>query len=112
PGWGVPQNDLGYFTTQDPSSNKQKWTNAIPYYEKAITLMPNWEIPYNNLGTAHFYLGNFDLAESQYRQAIERNSNWARPHKWLGDIYLNRNDPATAMTEYQTAQNLYNPATD
>lgn len=112
PGWGVPQNDLGYWTTQDSSSNKQKWANAVPYYEKAISLMPDWEIPYNNLGTAYFYLGNHDQAELYYRQAIERDSNWARPHKWLGDIYLNRNDPATALAEYQTAANLFNPATD
>lgn len=112
PAWGVPQNDLGYWTTQDSSSNKQKWAEAIPYYQKAISLMPNWEIPYNNLGTAYFYLGNFDQAETYYRQAVERNSNWARPHKWLGDIYLGRNDFATAISEYQTANDLYNPATD
>ena len=112
PAWAVPQNDLGYWATQDSSSGKQKWLQAIPYYQNAINLMPEWEIPYNNLGTAYFYLGNLDQAEIYYRQAVERNSNWARPHKWLGDICLNRNDLATAMSEYQTAANLYNPATD
>lgn len=112
PAWAVPQNDLGYWTTQDASSGKQKWSNAIPYYERAISLQADWEIPYNNLGTAYFYLDNLDAAEGYYRQAIQRNSNWARPHKWLGDIYERKNDLAIAVREYQTAVDLYNPNTD
>jgi tetratricopeptide (TPR) repeat protein len=112
PSWAVPQNDLGYWTTQDSSSGKQKWSNAIPYYERAISLQADWEIPYNNLGTAYFYLDNLDTAEGYYRQAIQRNSHWARPHKWLGDIYERKNDFATAVREYQTAVDLYNPNND
>ncbi|HXI22516.1 MAG TPA: hypothetical protein VNG71_01485 [Pyrinomonadaceae bacterium] len=112
PAWAVPQNDLGFWTTQDSSSGKQKWSNAIPYYERAISLQADWEIPYNNLGTAYFYLDNLDAAEGYYRQAIQRNSNWARPHKWLGDIYERKNDFSTAVREYQTAVDLYNPNTD
>lgn len=112
PSWAVPQNDLGYLTTQEKSSGENKWSNAIPYYQRAIGLQPGWEIPYNNMGTAYFYLDNLDVAESYYRQAIDRNSNWARPHKWLGDLYSRKNNLSAAILEYQTAANLYNPSTD
>jgi tetratricopeptide (TPR) repeat protein len=110
--WAVPQNDLGYLTTQQKSTTKDKWSNAIPYYQRAIGLQPDWEIPYNNMGTAYFYLENFDEAERYYRQAVERNSTWARPHKWLGDIYTKKNNLSMALQEYQTAKTLYNPSTD
>jgi len=110
--WAVPQNDLGYLTTQEKGSSKDKWSNAIPYYQRAISLQPGWEIPYNNIGTAYLYLGNLDVAESYYRQAIERNSTWARPHKWLADLYTRKQNLSAALQEYQTAANLYNPSTD
>jgi len=110
--WAVPQNDLGYLTTQQKSTTKDKWSNAIPYYQRAISLQPDWEIPYNNMGTAYFYLDNFDEAERYYRQAVERNSTWARPHKWLGDIYTKKNNLSAALQEYETAKTLYNPSTD
>lgn len=110
--WAVPQNDLGYWISQSPGAGDQKWSNAVPYYERAISLQPNWEIPYNNLGTAYFYLKNYDQAESYYGQAIQRNSNWARPHKWLGDIHIARNNLGQAAQEYRTTVKLYNPNTD
>jgi tetratricopeptide (TPR) repeat protein len=110
--WAVPQNDLGYLITQQKSTTKDKWSNAIPYYQRAINLQPDWEIPYNNMGTAYFYLDNFDEAERYYRQAVERNSTWARPHKWLGDIYTKKNNLSVALQEYQAAATLYNPSTD
>ena len=110
--WAVPQNDLGFWITQSPGAGDQRWSNAIPYYERAINLQPDWEIPYNNLGTAYFYLKNYDEAESRYRQAIQRNTNWARPHKWLGDVYNAKSNFSAAIQEYQSALNLYNPKTD
>ena len=110
--WAVPQNDLGYLTTQQKGQGKDKWSNAIPYYQRAISLQPEWEIPYNNMGTAYLYLDNLDEAERYYRQAVERNSTWARPHKWLGDVYTRKNNLGAALQEYQTATTLYNPSTD
>ncbi|MGA9994566.1 MAG: hypothetical protein WBP93_04080 [Pyrinomonadaceae bacterium] len=112
PSWAVPQNDLGFLTTQDAGAGRQKWSNSIPYYQRAIRLQPDWDIPYNNMGTAYYYLEDYTTAEGFYQQSIQRNSNWARPHKWLGDVYVKRNMYGEAVGEYQTALNLYNPKTD
>lgn len=110
--WAVPPNDLGLLMVEDKVSGKQKWSNAIPYYRRAMALQPGWEIPFNNMGTAYYYLEDYDTAEGFYRQAIQRNSNWARPHKWLGDVYVKKGTYGAAIGEYQTAVNLYNPNTD
>lgn len=111
PAWAAPQNDLGLLV-QARENGRQKYSNSIPYFEKAIQLQSDWDIPHNNLGSAYFYLGDYDTAESYYNKAIQLNSNWARPHKWLGDVYSKKGMNAAALQEYQTANNLYDPNKD
>ncbi|MGA9996374.1 MAG: tetratricopeptide repeat protein, partial [Pyrinomonadaceae bacterium] len=105
--WALPVNDLGYLYVLN-----RRYSEAIPYYQRAISLQPGWDIPYNNMGTANYYLKNYEAAEMWYRKAIEVNANWATPHVWLGSIYENRGLKSTAIEEYQTTLNLYNPNRD
>ena len=107
PSWACPQNDLGY-----AYATSKKYSDAIPFYQRAINLQADWDIPYNNMGTAYYYLRNFDTAEAWYRRALEVNSQWATPHAWLGSIYENKKLKEAAVQEYQTALNLYNPSRD
>ncbi|HMF57573.1 MAG TPA: tetratricopeptide repeat protein [Pyrinomonadaceae bacterium] len=110
--WAVPLNDLGILRTDDRASGDQRWRDAISYYQRAMNLKSDWDILNNNMGTAYFYLENYDEAARWYNRAIQLNSNWARPHKWLGQIYEKRGDSSTAIQEYQAAANLFNPNTD
>jgi tetratricopeptide (TPR) repeat protein len=107
PSWAPAQNDLGYLY----AFNKRH-RDAIPYYQQAINLQSNWDIPYNGMGTAYFRLGNPDVAETWYRKAIEVNSRWATPHAWLGSIYENKKLYGAAIDEYQTAINLFDANRD
>jgi len=104
PSWASPQNDLGY-----SCALSKKYSDAIPYYQRAINLQADWDIPYNNMGTAYYYLRNYDTAEAWYRKALQVNAQWATPHAWLGSIYENKRLNDAAVQEYQTALNLYNP---
>jgi tetratricopeptide (TPR) repeat protein len=99
--WALPQNSLGLLRNES-----KRWSEAIPYFQRAIDLQSNWEVPYNNMGTAYYYLKNYDAAESWYRQALERNPNWGRPHFWLGSIYEQKKFKPQAIEEYQRALSL------
>ena len=99
--WALPQNSLGLLRNES-----KRWSEAIPYFQRAIELQPDWEVPYNNMGTAYYFLKNYDTAESWYRRAVEKNSSWGRPHYWLGTIYEQKKWKPQAIEEYQTALNL------
>lgn len=107
PSWAPPQNDLGYSYVLS-----RRYSEAIPFYQRAINLQSNWDIPYNNMGTVYYYLKNFDAAEAWYNKTVQVNSKWATPHAWLGSVYENKKSNAAAIQELQTALNLYNPNRD
>ena len=55
---------------------KQKnFTNAIAFYNKAISLDPNWPAPYLNKGNTLFKLGNYSGAIESYDKAISLLGN-------------------------------------
>jgi len=99
--WALAQNSLGLLRNES-----KRWSEAIPYFQRAIDLQLSWEIPYNNMGTAYFFQKDYDNAISWYRRALEKNPNWGRPHYWLGTIYEQKKWKPQAIEEYQTALNL------
>jgi Tfp pilus assembly protein PilF len=107
PLWAPAQNDLGYLHVLN-----KRYTDAIPYYQRAINLQSNWDIPYNGMGTAYFRLEQYDVAESWYKKAIAVNGRWAAPHAWLGSIYENKKLYEAAIEEYQTVLNLFDAKRD
>ena len=107
PSWAPAQNDLAYFYALN-----KRYTDALPYYQRAINLRSNWDIPYNGMGTCYFRLGQPEDAVTWYRRAIEVNGRWATPHAWLGTIYENKKLYGAAIEEYQTAINLFDSNRD
>jgi tetratricopeptide (TPR) repeat protein len=101
--WALPQNSVGLLRSEG-----KRYSDAIPYFQRAINLQPDWEIPYNNMGTAYYYLKNYDTAEYWYKKAAEKNPNWARPHFWLGSIYEAKSLKPQALEEYRQALSLRN----
>jgi tetratricopeptide (TPR) repeat protein len=67
-----------------------KWGEAIPQFQKAIAIAP--DVPtYSNLGTAYFFLKNYDQAEKNYEKAVEGTpgdealwGNLGDSYRWLG----------------------------
>lgn len=110
PSWALPQNSLGLVRV-DLRKDKQRWADAIPFYQRAIDLKSDWVIPYNNMGTAYYMQGeanrsNYDTAEYWYNQAISKNASWGRPYFWLGKIAEKRNNDYAAITYYEKALSL------
>ena len=51
----------------------KNYKSAIAYYEKALTLDPNYFQAIFNLGLAQYYLKNYDESISHFRKIITGN---------------------------------------
>jgi len=49
----------------------EKYESSLPYFYKAIELDPHYAAALRALGMVHARLGNYELAESYYRKAVE-----------------------------------------
>jgi len=56
---------IGYLNEQD-----QRYQKAIPFYEAAIDLNPDFEAAHNNLGVCHLELGDLDEALAKFDKAL------------------------------------------
>jgi len=54
---------------------------AISYYEKAISIKPNYVEAHYNVGSANHKLGQLDLAVRSYKKVVEIKPNFAVTHK-------------------------------
>ncbi len=75
----------------------------VEAYEKALELDPNSAGALVNLGTIHYHLRKWDLAEHCYRQALEVDSSYALAHFNLGNLFDETGDRPRALAHYQAA---------
>lgn len=66
---------------------------AIFAFKRASDLDPLWAAPQSNLGAAFEKLGKAQRAEAAYRQAIQRDVNYARAWHNLAKLYQRQGDP-------------------
>jgi tetratricopeptide (TPR) repeat protein len=72
--------------------------------EKETTLVK--AVAYNNRGGAYVAQGNYDPAIDDYGQAINLNSNFARPFNNRGFAYLKKGDYDRALKDFDQAIKL------
>jgi Flp pilus assembly protein TadD len=82
-----------------------KWSEAIPQYQKALALAPD-SPTYSNLGTAYFWLKNYDQATKMYEKAVEMTPNNEELLGNLGDSYRWSGHSEQAATAYGKAISL------
>jgi tetratricopeptide (TPR) repeat protein len=63
-----------------------RYAEAIPFYEKLLTINPGLAEALNNLGAALFKLGRYNEAEDLFRRAIEIRPDYAEAHGNLGVV--------------------------
>ena len=82
----APDNPLGYEGIGSVNLREGKLSEAIPQYQKALSIAPN-SPTYSNLGTAYFFLKNYDQATKMYEKAVEMTPNSEELLGNLGDSY-------------------------
>jgi tetratricopeptide (TPR) repeat protein len=76
-------NYLGYML----ADHNKNLTEALAMIQKAVQLDPQNYAYLDSLGWAYFKLGNYNLAETDLRRAVERNSTDPTVHDHLGELY-------------------------
>ena len=84
----------------------KNYKSAIAYYEKALTLDPNYFQAIFNLGLAQYYLKNYDESISHFRKIITGNyENFEKR-----DAYQNLGDILFRQKNYQLSTEAYTNA--
>ena len=92
-------NYLGYMLA-DKGTRLQ---DALKMIRKAVDLEP-WNGAYlDSLGWAYFKLGEYELAEDNLRQAVERDQTDPTVHMHLGDLYEKTGRIRLAAAQWQLA---------
>jgi len=82
----APDNPMGYGDIGGVWLREGKWSEAIPYFQKALSIAPD-SPTYSNLGTAYFWLKNYDESVKMYEKATEMTPNNEELFGNLGDAY-------------------------
>jgi eukaryotic-like serine/threonine-protein kinase len=96
---------MGYEGVGSVYLRQGKWGEAIPQYQKALTLAPD-SPTYSNLGTAYFWLKNYDQATKMYGKAVEMTPNNEELLGNLGDSYRWSGHSDQAAAAYSKAISL------
>jgi Tfp pilus assembly protein PilF len=64
---------------------------------------PLTAIQHNELGYIYEKQGKFELAEKEYRRAVQKEKSWAVPYFNLGNLYFKMGDVKRAEEHYREA---------
>jgi len=76
---------------------------AIALYEEILELDPKYAAAYINLGTIHFHLRRYDLAEQLYRRATEADPEYVLAYFDLGNVLDELERPDESIAAYRRA---------
>ncbi len=80
---------------------------ALKYISKAVQLDPTNGAFRDSLGWAYFKLGQYELAEANLRQAVDRTQTDPTVHDHLGDLYDKTGRIRLAAAQWQISLNNY-----
>jgi tetratricopeptide (TPR) repeat protein len=101
----APDSPMGYEGIGMVYLRDGKWGEAIPQFQKALALAPD-SPTYSNLGTAYFFMKNYDQSTQMYEKAVEMTPNDEILLGNLGDSYRWSGHSDQAATAYSKAISL------
>lgn len=78
------------------SQTKKDFQGAIPYFQKAIDMDPNYPDPLNNLAVAYSSVGRLDEAIAVLQKSIKLNPYYPEGYNNIASFFLQKNDLAKA----------------
>ncbi len=79
--------------------NHKQYQDAILHLELALADKPHDADILNYLGYAKRMVGDYDASYDFYQRALKEDPNHKGVHEYLGELYLQKNDPASAQKE-------------
>ncbi len=98
----APDNPLGYADIGSLYLREGKWSESIPQFQKALAIAPDAD-SYSNIGTAYFFMKNYDQATAMYEKAVQMTPNDEVLLGNLGDAYRWSGHSDQAATAYGKA---------
>lgn len=80
---------------------------AIPQYQAALKLRPDFAPAYCNLGNALMQVGRTDEAIAEYQQALKLDPGMVEAHSSLGAAYLVNGQTGEAIAQFREALRLH-----
>jgi tetratricopeptide (TPR) repeat protein len=95
-----------HFNLGNQYYNQGKIAEAVPLYEKAIELDPEYSDAYTNLGLLHYESGRIREAVALYEKAVQITPKHSMAHTNLGVAYYDLGRRAEALSSYKKAIEL------
>ena len=83
-----------------------KWTEAIPHYEQALQLNPNYAEAHYNLGVALAQQGQWPEAIPHFERALQLKPDYAEAHYNLGVALAQQGQWPAAIPHFERALQL------
>jgi len=84
----------------------QQYADAIPHLNLALADKPHSADILNYLGYTHRMVGDYAASLEYYKRALAIDPNHKGAHEYLGELYLQMNDLASAQAELTTLASL------
>jgi Flp pilus assembly protein TadD len=77
------------------------YKGAVEHLTKAVQESPNDADAHSMLGYSYRKLGTFDKSMEHYQKALKIDSSHRSAHEYLGELYLDMNQPVNAEKQLQ-----------
>jgi tetratricopeptide (TPR) repeat protein len=84
----------------------EKYAEAIPHLDAALTGRPHSADILNYLGYTHRMTGDYTSSLDYYKRALAIDPDHKGVHEYLGELYLQMHDQASAQHELDTLASL------
>ncbi len=96
-------NYVAHFNLGNVLRQEGKMDEAIPHYQKAVQIRPDYSQAHNNLGKALLLKGKVDEAISHLQQALQIRSDYPETRVNLGEALFRKGKVDEAIVQYQIA---------
>jgi tetratricopeptide (TPR) repeat protein len=90
----------------DQTIRKAQIHQAIPFFQQASRLAPNYPKAYNELGRCYFLLGENKKAKDFYQRSLQLYPRSSRTHMYLGEMQYRMRDLESALQSFSMAARL------